>query len=250
MSMSTTRRPITRLRQSVLYGGLVLTMGAALAVTAAGPSKASLSSEGQADRAMSRMAEDDEVVLPARVANVINRTDRSLDRAEAAIDDGRRRASLKALRAVRTNVARAYRAGLHQMAAGPADEEAETTPGPDSVVAVLTMDQAAITRQAGLYDQLRRPRVVRKITAALRATLIRRQQLLNAVVRLDPEGAGADYADGMADTVDGYTDEMAGLTDALRFDRLTPAARRGLTMALSRSRAANTKVTTAFGGGE
>ena len=32
---------------------------------------------------------------------------------------------------------------------------------------------------------------------------------------LDPEEAGADYADGLADSVDGYVDEVASLTEAI-----------------------------------
>ena len=74
--------------------------------------------------------------------------------------------------------------------------------------------------------------------------------MLDAVIALDPEGAGADYADGMADTLDGYIDEIENLSEALRVDRLSRAGRAGLSNALVRSQATQAKVNAAFGGGE
>jgi len=74
--------------------------------------------------------------------------------------------------------------------------------------------------------------------------------MLDAVIALDPEGAGADYADGMADTLEGYVDEIANLAEALCVDLLSRAGRAGLSQALMRSQAAQAKVNAAFGGGE
>lgn len=74
--------------------------------------------------------------------------------------------------------------------------------------------------------------------------------MLNAVVGLDPEGAGADYADGMADPLDGYTDEVADLTEALQTDQLSAPSQEVVSSALAGSQAAEAKVTAAFGRGE
>ena len=77
-----------------------------------------------------------------------------------------------------------------------------------------------------------------------------RDKLLAAVIALDPEGAGADYADGMADTVAGYDDEVANLTEALAADQLSAGGTKVLTAALNQSKATQAKVAAAFGGGE
>jgi hypothetical protein len=145
---------------------------------------------------------------------------------------------------------RAHRAGMAQMNAA-VDPEAETAPGPGSVVAVLTLEQAAITNLAGLFDGITaHPRVVSRISGALAAANTNRNLMLNAVIVLDHERAGADYADGMADTVVSYADEVANLTEALHDDRLSAASRAALKSAIAKSRATAAKVNTAFGGGK
>lgn len=194
-------------------------------------------------------AADDEVVLPSRVANAIRRTQNSLDAVAAYIDAGDPAKALASLKSLRINVFRADRAARHQMNAVPADPEAETTPGPDSVVAVLTLDQTVITTLAGLFDT-KQGTIIDGLTPALFATMNTRDKLLDAVIALDPEGAGADYADGMADTVDGYTDELANIGEALSDDQLSVGGKKVLTAALKQSQAAGTKVANAFGGGE
>ncbi|HWL96312.1 MAG TPA: hypothetical protein VNP20_03150 [Nocardioidaceae bacterium] len=88
------------------------------------------------------------------------------------------------------------------------------------------------------------------IDTALNAGLKTRSTMLTAVTGLAPEGAGADYADGMADTVEDYADEIATLTETIKFDLLTPPARTTLTKARALSRTAQAKVNTGFGGGE
>lgn len=196
-------------------------------------------------------AEDDEVILPGRVATAINRTVHSVDRAEAAIDDGDGLAAQIALSAAVANTRRATLAGLVQIDAVPTDPEAETTSGPDSVVAVLNLDQSNIIRLSGLFDNvLHRSHVVSSLNQTMAVVHNRRLQVLDKVIGLDPEGAGADYADGMADTVDAYTDEVAVLTEALKYDRLSKAARPGLQLARTRSINTQAKVVAAFGGGE
>jgi hypothetical protein len=198
-------------------------------------------------------AEDDEVVLPGRVAGSIGRTMRSVDRAEAAIDDGQRLAAITALASVVRNLRRAGNAAMLQVStAAPVDEEAEveTTAGPDSVVAVTGLAQTVINRLSGLFDGVLRPLVISWLGRTMTTAHNQRMRILNVVIGLDPEGAGVPYADGMADTVDSYADEVATLTEALDHDQLTTAARASLVTARTRSVSTQTKVTTAFGGGE
>jgi hypothetical protein len=129
------------------------------------------------------------------------------------------------------------------------DPNAETTPGPDAVIAVLGVDSDVVVTVSGLFDANSKG-VVDAATHALFRTLNARDRLLDAVIGLDPEGAGADYADGMADTVDGYTDEVANITDALADDQLSPGGTRVLRTALAQVTATAAKVNAAFGGGE
>jgi hypothetical protein len=194
---------------------------------------------------------DDEVVLPTRVAVTIARTQDAIDRAMRRLDDSRYAAGRRSLAAAVVNLNRTHRAGMAQMNATPVDPEAETTPGPDSVVAVLTLEQAAIANLGGLFDGITgHPLVVAGIDRALAAADSNRNLMLDAVIALDPEEAGADYSDGLADTLDGFTDEVANLTEALHDDQLSVAGRTALTNALSRSLATAAKVNAAFGGGE
>lgn len=208
-----------------------------------------LSQAGDGTASTARPVIDDDVILPTRVDAAIGRSLSALDRAEAAVDDQRYASAAASLGAVGTDIGRAHRAARAQLRA-PVDPEAETTSGPDSVIAVLSVEQWAIARLAGLYDTVTDPVVLNRIGGAMNAALTNRNRMLNAVIRLNPEGKGAPYADAMADTVDGYADEVANLTEALKVDHLTASASAALTNALSRSQAAAAKVTAAFGGGE
>lgn len=198
----------------------------------------------------------DEVVLPSRVANAINRLTISLNAAQEAVDTGVSAKAAAAFKAIQSNVARTDRAARAQMTAVPppaeeariAQEEGSTS-GPDSVVAVLTAQQSAITSLAGLFDN-KGGATVDGATHALFATMNTRDKLLDAVIGLDPEGAGAAYADGMADTVAGYDDEVANISEAIAGDKLSTGGGKVLRAALAKSQATQAKMTTAFGGGE
>ena len=194
-------------------------------------------------------AADDEVVLPSRVASAISRTEASLAKAEEHVDEAEYTKAIASLRAVRQNLARADKAARRQMNAAPADPEAETTPGPDSVVAVLNLDQEAVVRVAGLFNG-QSGTLVSALASTMSTAQLTRDRLLNSVIALDPEGAGADYSDGMADTVDGYTDEVANLSEAIADDTLSTGGASALRTALARSKATLTKINNAFGGGE
>ncbi len=194
---------------------------------------------------------DDAVVLPGRVASAIRRAQRSLDNAEEHLDEGEYLQAVTSLRGVRRNMYRADKAARRQMNAAPVvDPDAEpVTTGPDSVIAVLTLDATVSQSLSGLFDTNSKG-VVDGLTHAMFRTLNARDRLLDSVIALDPEGAGADYADGMADTVDGYADEVATLTEALADDSLSTGGRKVLTKALAQVQATNAKVVAAFGGGE
>lgn len=192
---------------------------------------------------------DDTVVLPGRVAAAIRRTQRSLDNAENHVDEAEPAKAVTSLRAVRRNMYRADRAARRQMNAVPADPEAETTSGPDSVIAVLTLDQTVVESLSGLFDTNSKG-VVDGLSHAMYRTMDARDRLLNSVIALDPEGAGANYSDGMADTLDGYADEVASISEALADDQLSAGGARVLRPALSQSQATAAKVNLAYGGGE
>jgi hypothetical protein len=210
-----------------------------------------LASPGSENAAAAEAPADDAVVLPSRVANAISRAQLSLDAASQSIDTGDTAKAVASLQALRLNIYRADRAARAQMnAAPPADEEAAATiPGPDSVIAVLTLDQTVATTVAGLFDT-KKGTTLDGLTSGLFAAMNTRDKLLTAVIALDPEGAGADYADGMADTVAGYDDEVANLSEALAGDQLSVGGKKVVTAALNQSKATQAKVAAAFGGGE
>ena len=190
---------------------------------------------------------DDEVVLPSRVQIAINRTERSACKAEEHIDEGEYTQAATSLRSVRRNMYRANAAATRQLSVVP-DEDADTSPA-DSVLAVLAVESDVVTTTSGLFDSNSQG-VVDAATHALFRTLNARDKLLDAIIALDPEGAGADYADAMADTVGNYTDEVDNITDALANDTLSAGGTRVLNTALAQVTATNAKVTLAFGGGE
>ena len=193
---------------------------------------------------------DDEGVLPSQVANAISRAQRLLHVAAMSVDGGntvRAVASLKALPVAVLRADKAARRQMHATADPNADDESAT--GPDSVIAVLALDQTAIKTLAGLFDAAS-GRVLDPATHALFATLNTRAKLLHAVIALPEEGAGADYADGMADTVAGYDEEVAKLSEAQSDDTMPAGGKRVLTSALARSKKAQAAMAAAFGGGE
>jgi hypothetical protein len=255
-----TSRPILRSGPGRLALGLVV----GLAVAAAGPATSASAQEiaghhrgalGHAQARTSFMAfwpvPDDDVVLPSRVASAIAFTQDSVDQSARRVNNGHWVLANQSLAAVGVNVGRAHRAGMYQVTL-PVPADAETTPGPDSVVAVLNLEQGVITNLAALFDGVtaKHPWVIKSLGAALTQANTSRNQMLDAIIALDPEGAGADYSDGMTDTVDGYTDEVANLTEALHNDVLAPAARTALNKALANSQATAAKVSAGFGGGE
>jgi hypothetical protein len=97
--------------------------------------------------------DDEDVVLPSRVAAAINRAEASLIAVEAHVDEHEYPQALVSLQSIRDNITRADKAARRRMNAVPADPEAEVVPGPASVIGVLTLEQEAVERLAGLFDQ-------------------------------------------------------------------------------------------------
>jgi len=253
--MRSISRSVLRSFQSVRASGIVLGLVVGLVAVSVGAAQpGSVAEPAGAEVVASASQEADEaVVLPSRVSAAILRATGAVDRTEARIDDTGYAGALLSLKAIGADIGRANRAAVRQLnAVPPEDEEGGevTPPGPDSVVAVLTAEQSAVTRLAGLFDAVTNVPVVNGLNSALTSAQATRDKLVNAVVGLDPEGAGVDYADVMADTVDGYADEVANLTEALQLDRLTPAGRAALNRALTRAKATQAKINAAFGGGE
>jgi hypothetical protein len=247
-------------------GRLALGLLVGLAVSAVGPATSASALETAGHQPASRThvhmqhhtavkafwpVPDDDTVLPSRVANSIGTVQDAVDRAVHRLDVKRYARANRSLVAVRVNVGRAHRAGMYQITL-PVPEESESTAGPDSAVAVLTLEQGVITNLAAQFDGLtaNHPYAIKKLKAAMTTANTSRNLMLDAIIALDPEEAGAAYADGMTDTVDGYTDEVANLTEALQTDTLAPAGRAALTIALANSTATAAKVSAAFGGGE
>ncbi|HWI73268.1 MAG TPA: hypothetical protein VNT55_15030 [Baekduia sp.] len=232
---------------------LAITIGLAIALpTGAGAAQPASGTGGL--RAVAAAEDDDAPVLPSRVANALRRTDNALASAESHLDEGEYSQAVTALRSVKNNMYRADRAARAQMnAAPPADPEGEgddaVTTGPDSVIAVLGEEHEVVVTLAGLFDTNSKG-VVDGLSHTLFRTISARDGLLNAVIALDPEGAGADYADGMADTADQYPDEVANLTETLASDSLSAGGRAVLTPALTRVTATANAFAAAFGGGE
>jgi hypothetical protein len=230
----------------VPFGSLVLALGIAASASAHPPR---LTAARQATVAADAPAADDEVVLPSRIAAAIRRTQTELAKAEEHVDEAEYTKAIASLRAVRQNLVRADKAARREMNAVPADPEAETTPGPDSAIAALTLDQQVVVTVAGLFNG-NTGTLVTALASTISTAQLTRDRLLNTIIALDPEGAGADYADGMADTLDGYSDEVTNLSEALADDKLSVGGTTALKAALARANASLAKINTAFGGGE
>jgi hypothetical protein len=192
---------------------------------------------------------DPEIVLPTRVLKSIQRADISLDRAVEYVDAGDTPKAVTALKAVRKNMTRVDKAARRQLTAVPADPEAETTPGPDSVIAALALDHNIVTTLAGLFDT-KQGIVVDGISPLLFATMNARDSLLDAVIALDPEGAGAPYADAMPDVLPDFDDEVANFDEASSDDQLSAGGAKVISKALAQSQATQAKLAVAYGGGE
>jgi hypothetical protein len=233
-------------RSSSLALGFVIGL-AVVSVAAARPG----GGQNVTPRSIASIAQEEEATpLPSSVAIPIRRAQAALKTAKARLQGRRYSQGVGALRAIRLNVLKAHRAGIAQIGKPPTDQESDETPGPPSVIAVLNLEHSVGMGLVGLFDGMTTANVVVALRYTLWTTHVNRDRMLKKVIGLDPEGAGADYADGMADTVGIYTDEVDLVNRALQQYRLSPAGSLGLKNALTRVRATEAKVLQAFGGPE
>ena len=158
--------------------------------------------------------------------------------------------ALVSLKALRYNLGRAHGAGMAQIGRPPKDPESDEPPGPAAVMAVLNLEHRIMMEVVPFLNGMKTSGVIESLRFTFLTTHRLRNAMLSRVIALPSEGAGGDYDDGMSDTLDLYTSEVTLLTRALGLYKLTPAARVGLTNALARARATQTKVNTRWGGGE
>jgi hypothetical protein len=194
--------------------------------------------------------EEDAVPLPDSVATPIRKARRALRAAVTQVEARRYARARRSLKALRVNLRQAHRAGMAQIGLPSSDPEEDTPPGPVSVLAVLSLEHRVNVRLVPVFDGLRRDTVVTSLRYTLWLVYDRRNEMLDTVIGLDPEGDGADYADGMADTVPSYVTEVNRVKTALAQNQLTDSALLGLNRALDRIQATQAKVNQAFGGGE
>ena len=188
--------------------------------------------------------------VPGTVSAPIRDARAALARAERRLAEHRYRRALTALSTLRWKAGKAHQAAVNQIGKPPADPESDDPPGPPSVLAVLSLEHRIGVRVPVLFNGMQRTKVVQALRYTLWITHTRRDQMLDKVIALDPEGAGGDYADGMADILPAFDNEVNRLQKGLDTYTLTDSGRVGLTAALERATATRDVVQEAFGGGE
>ena len=231
-------------------GGLALGLVVGLAVVSVAAAQAGGVQSSTPQEIASVTQEEEPTPLPKSVATPIRRAQAALKTAKARLKGGQYAQGVTALRALRASVLKAHRAGIAQIGKPPANPESDEPPGPASITAVLNLEHSAGVAIVGLFDGMTRANVVTALRYTLWSTHVSRDRMLNKLISLDPEGAGADYADGMADTVGIYTEEVDLVSRAVQEYRLTPAGSVGLKNALTRVKATEAKVLKVYGGGE
>jgi hypothetical protein len=220
--------------------GALAALAAVLGIVLVGAEGARLAKSASPAAAAAKAGATPAAVLPSRVADAIARGRNLLDAAATAVDTHDSSRAAAALNALPAAITRADVAARKQMS-----PDAAPASGPDAVVAVLTFDQAAVTRLAGLFDGQSGP-LLDGATHGLFAAMNTRDNLLADVIAL-PDGA--DYAAGMAGTVTGYDDEVANIAEALSDDTLSSGGVKVLQSALAQSSKTRAAVAAAFGGG-
>jgi hypothetical protein len=188
--------------------------------------------------------------IPASVSRPIAHARTALSLAAANLRTHHYGAAVGSLNSLIVQVNAAHTAGMAQIGRPPTDPESDDLPGPPSVLAVLALEHRVSAGLVGPFNRLSNARAVDALLAVLWAAHHRRDTMLNRVIALPDEGAGADYADGMADTLGIYAQEVRAFSTGLRTFQLAPRASAGLHNALLRVEATNAKVNRAFGGGE
>jgi hypothetical protein len=186
-------------------------------------------------------------LIPTSVSTPISRARAALDLAVSHTLANRLVKARAALEVVRLNITKAHVAGLAQIGAPPTDPESDEPPGPPSVLAVLGLEHRVGMDLVPLFNHRTGPKIVDALRYTLRRAHLKRDVMVDTVIALPPEGAGSDYADGMADTLSSYTQEVNQLETGLETYQLSPVGKVALGKALIRVRATKAKVNDAFG---
>jgi hypothetical protein len=190
---------------------------------------------------------EDTPALDRGVATPIKQADAALTKATKELRKHHPGRAIAALKVAKRNVGRAHVVATNLIGAPPPNPESDEPPGPRAVLAVLGLDHRVEMRLVPLFDDRRRNDVVNSLRTVLSSTNHRRKVMVDRIVALPAEGAGADYADGMGDTLTQYKKEIQLLTTALNTYQLTSGGRTGLQNALTLVRATKAKVGAAFG---
>jgi hypothetical protein len=156
----------------------------------------------------------------------------------------------ESLNILQDDIVQANRAAADQIGLPPSDPESDDPPGPASVFAALSVDHQVTIRLVSLFDGVSDADVVTSLRHTLSRTQKARNDVLDAVIALPPEGARADYDDGMADSLGAYPAEENLITTALLAFELTDPANTALTKLLARVQATDARVNAVWGGGE
>jgi len=194
--------------------------------------------------------EEDQVPVPDSVAVPIRQTQKAFALAKKEVKAHRYGKAVGALQSVRDEGIKAHVAGIAQIGLPPSDPEEDVPPGPVSVIAVLELDHKIGVGAVALFRGMRNSKVVAALRSALWSIHTKRDQMIEEVVVLDPEGDGADYVDDMTDMVVTFKSEVKSILTALDKYALSRGGRRGLKRALPRVRATQAKMQKAFGGGD
>jgi hypothetical protein len=174
----------------------------------------------------------------------------ALAQAVAQVKAGNTSGAKTSLGAVRTHTAAANTAARNLIGKPPTDPESDDPPGPPAVTAALKLDATVVTGVAALYNGTTAPALVKAISTTLSGVQAPRNTMVNKVVGLPPEGAGADYSDGLSDLLPLFKKEVKTLTTDVGAFQLTAGAKTGLNAALTTSKATQKVFVKAYGGGE
>jgi hypothetical protein len=174
----------------------------------------------------------------------------ALSRATTRAGAGDVAGTTTALTTVRSHTRHANTGAKALIGAPPTDPESDDVPGPPAVTAALKLDAAIVSAVVPLYGGSRAGTLAGAFNSTLRRAQASRMPMLQQVAGLPPEGAGADYADGMADMLPLFNKEVKVLTTGLQGAPATGKVHAGLTNALARATQAQKIVKKAWGGGE
>ncbi len=174
----------------------------------------------------------------------------ALAKAVTQVQAGNTTGAQSSLTAVRTHTVAANTDALNLIGKPPADPESDDPPGPPAVAAALKLDATVVTGVAALVDGATARALVKAIRTTLSGVQKHRDTMVNKVVALPPEGAGADYSDGMSDLLPLFKKEVKTLTTDLSAFQLTTSGHAGLQAALTKSQATEKVFAKAYGGGE